>query len=167
MSKVYVIDANIFISAHREKFPLDVVPSFWAKIKSLAEAGKLISLDKVKEEIYRMEDELAGWCKEHLPDEFWYASESAAGEYAGLARWAYGQTRIYNPEAIAEFLEGDNADAFLIAYAMADKDNRILVTYETSGNGSKKRVKIPDVCVAFGVKLMVPNQMFRDLGEKI
>lgn len=66
----YVLDSNIFIQAHRSVYPLDVVPSFWNKIKALAEAGTIISIDKVKKELYKNEDDLKDWCKSSLPDDF-------------------------------------------------------------------------------------------------
>ena len=48
----YLIDSNFFIQAHRAIYPLDVVPSFWLKAKSLSENGTIQSIDKVKKEIF-------------------------------------------------------------------------------------------------------------------
>lgn len=45
---IYVIDSNFFIQAHRANYPLDIAFSFWNKVKQLAEDGKIISIDKVK-----------------------------------------------------------------------------------------------------------------------
>ena len=67
---VFVVDANFFIQAHRSIYPLDVAHSFWNKVKELAQKGKLISIDKVKNEIYSNEDELKGWCEANLPGDF-------------------------------------------------------------------------------------------------
>lgn len=50
----YVVDTNFFIQAHRTAYPLDVFPGFWKKIRDLANARKIISIDKVKKEILRM-----------------------------------------------------------------------------------------------------------------
>jgi hypothetical protein len=50
---VYVVDTNFFIQAHRAYYPLDVASSFWEKVKQLADDGKIISIDKVKQEIYK------------------------------------------------------------------------------------------------------------------
>ncbi len=61
---VYVLDSNFFIQAHRANYPLDVALSFWSKVKQLAEEGKIISIDKVKKEIFDHEDELKHWCEE-------------------------------------------------------------------------------------------------------
>jgi hypothetical protein len=58
---VYVVDSNFFIQAHRVSYPLDVAFSFWNKVKQLANDGKIISIDKVKQEIYQNEDALKQW----------------------------------------------------------------------------------------------------------
>ena len=67
---VYVIDSNFFIQAHRDTYPLDVAFSFWSKVKQLAVEGKIISIDKVKDEIYDKNDALEAWCIENLPEDF-------------------------------------------------------------------------------------------------
>ena len=67
---VYVVDSNFFIQAHRANYPLDVATSFWNKVKQLAEEGKIISIDKVKKEIYDHEDDLKQWCEDNLPEDF-------------------------------------------------------------------------------------------------
>ncbi len=64
---VYVVDTNFFIQAHRANYPLDIVQSYWKAIQQLAIAGKIISIDKVRDEIYRNEDVLKRWCRENLP----------------------------------------------------------------------------------------------------
>jgi hypothetical protein len=67
---VYVVDSNFFIEAHRASYPLDVALSFWAKVRQLANEGKIISIDKVKKELYDKNDALEAWCKANLPDDF-------------------------------------------------------------------------------------------------
>jgi hypothetical protein len=53
---VYIVDSNFFIQAHRTSYPFDIATSFWSKIISLAETGRIISIDKVKNEIFKNED---------------------------------------------------------------------------------------------------------------
>ncbi len=45
---LYIVNSNFFIQAHRAYYPLDVIRSFWVKIKQLADARKIKSIDKVK-----------------------------------------------------------------------------------------------------------------------
>ena len=65
---VFVIDSNFLIQANRVSYPLDVAYSFWQKVKQLANEGKIISIDKVRDEIYNHNDDLESWCKENFPD---------------------------------------------------------------------------------------------------
>lgn len=78
---IYVVDSNIFIQAHRVSYPLDVAFSFWNKFKQLAEEGKLISVDKVKNEIYDKNDALEEWCKVNLPEDFFKESSEVMAAY--------------------------------------------------------------------------------------
>jgi hypothetical protein len=85
---VFLVDSNFFIQAHRASYPLDVVHSFWNKIKQLAEAAKIISIDKVKHEIYGNEDSLKNWCVENLPKDFFKDSLHVIDSYQTIAGWA-------------------------------------------------------------------------------
>jgi hypothetical protein len=67
--------------------------------------------------------------------------------------------------ALNEFLDADEADAFLIAYALADSSNRIIVTQEIGAPQKVNRVKIPDACDALQVNYLKTLQMFRAMGE--
>ncbi len=164
MSHVYVVDTNFFIQAHRVTYPLDVVPSFWNKVKELADSGKIISIDKVKNEIFKNDDELKEWCKNNLPSEFWKDSSKNPLEYGQIAAWGASQTSRYTQNAIQEFLDAEEADAFLMAFTLADLLNRKVITYERPSN-KKNKIKIPDVCAVFGIKYLDPIAMFRELGE--
>lgn len=71
----------------------------------------------------------------------------------------------YSPNAINEFLDADEADAFLIAYSLADPVNRTVVTHETSAPQKKSKIKIPDCCNALDVNYVTTIEMFRELRE--
>lgn len=164
MKNVFLVDTNFFIQAHRVSYPLDVVPSFWNKVKNLADNDKISSIDKVKDEIYRNEDDLKKWCQSNLKGDFWHDSSVVSNEYSNIASWAVKQRNRYTPNAINEFLDTENADAFLIAYALADRDTRIVVTYEVA-NKKKSIIKIPDVCLEYEIRYLKPIAMFRELNE--
>ncbi len=162
---VYVIDSNFFIEAHRANYPLDVAPSFWNKVKQLAFEGKIISIDKVKKEIYQNEDALKQWCAANLPKDFFVDSSHVMVEYTQVAAWSASRTPAYLQNALAEFLDADEADAHLVAFVLADKSNRVVVTQEKSEPNKINRVKIPDACKALNVQFVNVIEMFRQLGE--
>ena len=138
---VYVVDSNFFIQAHRANYPLDIATSFWNKVKQLAEQGKIISVDKVKKEIYDHQDELKQWCEDNLPEDFFKDTQEVIADYGQVVVWANSRSAHYSATALAEFLDADEADAWLVAYAHADKANRIIVTHEKSQPDRKNKIK--------------------------
>ena len=165
MSK-YIVDSNVFIQAHRAYYPLDVVTSFWAKMRSIALDGCIISIDKVKKEIFdgsSHEDELKEWCENNLPDDFFYNTDDVLNNYIQIVSWVNSMNHHYTERAIQEFLETDLADPWLVAFAMSN--GFTIVTYEKSEPNRKSRVKIPEVCNRFNVKHINTIEMLRELNE--
>lgn len=80
-----------------------------------------------------------------------------------VAEWANDQDSRFQRPAIDEFL--DSADLPLIANAMAH--DATLVTRERSEPESKKRIKIPDVCLKFRVAWTDPFNAYRALGLRL
>lgn len=162
----YILDSNFFIQAHRSIYPLDVVQSFWLKIKSLSQAGIITSIDKVKKEIFdnsSHEDELKLWCDSNLSNEFFINTDTVLENYISIVNWTNSMSHHYTSNAIQEFLETDLADPWLIAFAMSN--NWTIVTYEKSQPERKNRIKIPEVCNHFNIRYINTIQMFRELKE--
>ena len=162
---IYVVDSNFFIQAHRVSYPLDVAFSFWNKVKQLAEEGKIISIDKVKNEIYDKNDALEEWCKANLPEDFFKESSEVMAAYGQVSAWAISRSSHCMPNALNEFLDADEADAFIVAYALSDPNNRIVVTQEISQPNRKNKIKIPEACIALNVQFVNTMDMFRRLEE--
>jgi len=162
---VYVVDSNFFIQAHRITYPLDVVVSFWEKLKELSHDGRIISIDKVKNEIFNHNDDLEKWCRANLSNSFFKNSISAMDTYRRVIVWANSKRDYFLPKAMNEFLDVDEADAFIVAYALSDRENRIVVTHEISEPKRRNKIKIPDVCNALDVQYLNDMDMFRALKE--
>ena len=160
---IYLVESNFFIQAHRVSYPLDVAFSFWNKVKQLAEEGKIISIDKVRNEIYHNNDTLEEWCRANLPDDFFKESSEAMAAYGQVVDWAISRSSHYMPNALNEFLDADEADAFIVAYALADTNNRIVVTQEISEPNRKKKIKIPKAFNAFIIQFINTIEMFRQM----
>ena len=65
--------------------------------------GKIISIDKVKNELYNKNDELEAWCKVNLPDNFFKNTDEVIGAYAHVIGWAISKSGQYNQNALNEF----------------------------------------------------------------
>jgi hypothetical protein len=147
--KPYIIDANTFMEAARGYYAFDFARPFWNSLVGYAQRNRIISLDKVLDEINKGNDELKVWANRDFVSYFAESQTSAViQQYATLVNWADRQPN-YLQLAKDEFMEDDNADAWIIAYAMAH--DCTVVTDELPNPNSKKRIFIPDVCNAFGV----------------
>jgi hypothetical protein len=172
---VFVVDTNFFIDAYRRTYPPDVVPGFWPKVQSLAEEGKILSIDKVLAELERFEgggprdemenEPLEHWCR-RLPESFFRETESMLETtYKKVVHWAADRTPKYRTVALRNFFAADNADAFLIAYALTEPESYIVTTLEVPAPHAVKKIKIPDVCAGLGIRWCDTISMFRSLGE--
>jgi len=149
---IYVLDTNVFIQAHRSTYPLDVATSFWNVLRQLAADEKIISIDKVKDEIETNEDELQGWIEANLPEDFFKPTDVQAilNEYGTIANWTESRADYYQRGAIDEFLDFNNADAWLVAYCKSTGET--LVTQEVSNPDQKNRIPIPEPCKSFKIR---------------
>jgi hypothetical protein len=162
---IYIVDSNFFIQAHRDTYPLDVAFSFWNKVRRLAIEGKIISIDKVRDEIYDKNDALEIWCKSNLPEDFFKDTAAIINEYQRVVAWAASRSSHYSQNAINEFLDAAEADAFIVAYALREINSRIIVTQEVSRPEMKNKIKIPEPCNFFRIRYIRAMDMFREIGE--
>ncbi len=157
----YLLDANVFIEASRGYYAFDIVPAFWQALISQASDGRLLSIDRVKHELERGKDDLATWASGSFHRWFMPTIDpDVVQSYAQVMRWARAQAQ-YSEAAKAEFAESENADAWLIAYALAK--SCIIVTSEQPAPNSKRKIKIPDVARAFGIPFIDTYGMLRAL----
>lgn len=156
---VYLLDTNIFITAKNE-LPMDVYPSFWRVLAQLATNGSFKSIKKVEEEIRKGKDELVDWIDKNLPKDFFIPDTlDTLAKLSTVSQWAT-MSSIYTQAAKQEFAAV--ADSWIIAEALSQ--SMIIITRETPDPSCKKRVKIPDVCNAVGVKFCDLNTALRSLN---
>lgn len=106
---------------------------------------------------------MKNWCIGNLPDGFFKDTSDIVSEYTQIVSWANSMNSHYNTSALAEFLDTDEADAWLIAYSLHHGIK--LVTYERSNPNMKSKIKIPEPCNALGVQFVNTIEMFREIGE--
>jgi len=158
----YLFDSNIFIRSKNE-MPMEIWPTFWTRITELIRGRRIFTSIKVKDEIDRGKDELTQWMKDNSTVGFYCKVDAdVLAKYSEVQNWA-NNTQRYTAAALQDF--ANVADAYLVATASAK--GMTLVTYETSAPSCKKRVKIPDACIALGVECCDLNTAFRVLGVRI
>lgn len=161
---VYVLDANVFIEAARRYYAFDIAPGFWHSLVEHARDGHLRSIDRVRDELERGQDELWKWAKEQFHARFFSTNDvSVTRHYGRIIQWASGEQQ-FSAAAKSVFAATDNADAWLVAYAM--EENAVVVTHEGAKEDVKRRIPIPNVCEAFKVHYVDTFQMLRQLGVR-
>ncbi len=59
----YLIDTNVFIDAKNRFYGFDICPAFWDWLVLKNKEGVLFSIEKVRDEINKEEDQLFKWIK--------------------------------------------------------------------------------------------------------
>ena len=150
----------MFIEAARRYYAFDLAPAFWQGLISYAEDGQVESIDRVKRELARGNDELAKWANSNFSDAFVSTDrEDVVRRYADIIAWVESQGQ-YSDAARSDFAGG--ADGWLVAYASIE--GRVVVTQEVSAPDARRKVPIPNVCDAFGVNPIDTFEMLRALG---
>ena len=135
-------------------YGFDFCPAFWDWLEQANNAGKVLSVSEVQDELTEGDDELADWAKGWGEDFFKATDAATLPRLAQVAQWI--QTDGYEPAAINTFLQV--ADYYLISYALAH--GHTVVTHEVPANTPRK-IKIPNVCVGLGVSCVNPFTMLR------
>lgn len=158
---VYLLDANVFITASRSYYAFDLVPGFWSALTQQADFGQIKSIDRVRDEISRGNDELSVWANGEFHDSFESTNDSNVfAQYVEIMKWSQEQGQ-YNSAAKAEFARAENADPWLVAYALVK--GCTVVTHEVADTNIKRKIPIPNVCDAFGVEYTDTYHMLRSL----
>lgn len=151
---LYLLDANVFIQAKNLHYGLDFCPAFWEWLIAQNAAGKVASIEKIADELYSGEDELAQWAEDQGKDFFLPADDAVLPALNTVSAWASSQD--YEPSAISTFLQV--ADYWLIAHALAH--GCVVVTHEVPSDSTRK-IKIPNACIGLKLQCVSPYEMLR------
>jgi len=117
-------------------YSFDFGSKFWDFLLDNAENNKIVSIDKVYEEIKQGNDDLKNWADEKFKKYFVNTqNENVLNTYAEIVGWVSTQKSNvkekykYNEPAINEFMKENNTDTWLIAFAKTY--NYIIVTNES------------------------------------
>lgn len=162
---LYLLDASMLITANKSYYPVDSVPEFWEWLLYMAEQGSVKIPLEIFEEIKdgpdnEEKDLLFGWVQKLDVKNALLLVESVN---AALVQKAI--TVGYAPDLTDTELEQLGRDPFLVAYAMAAPDTRVVVTSEVSKpSKTRQNRRLPDVCNGLGAKWCDPFTLNRALG---
>lgn len=154
----YLIDANTLIQAKNEYYGFDLCPGFWSLLLRENAAGEVFSIDRIRHELERGNDELADWAKTRGNGFFQPINAQTMVEMTAVSNWV--QNQDFTDTAKREFFVG--ADPFLIAHALAH--GHTVATHEVHKEGERKKVKIPTVCRGLNVPCVRTFAMLRQRG---
>lgn len=164
-SSVFLLDTNVLIVAARHYYAFDIAPVFWDALVHHAGNGRLKSIDRVRDEIDRGDDELVEWIHGAVHDSFLPTDDALVLEkYGQIMFWAQGQQQ-YSESAKREFAQLELADPWLVAYAAAH--HCVLVTLEERNQTIKRKIPLPNVCNAFHVDYLNTFEMLRSLQIRL
>src|SRR5262245_17874640 len=112
----YLLDSDRFIQAHRTWYGLDICPGFWAWLEQQNGLGRVFSIDKVRDELFEIDDELKAWAQRQGSGFFLPVDSAAQNYYSQIAMWVQSSS-VFAQQHIASFLS--KADPWLVAYAAA------------------------------------------------
>jgi hypothetical protein len=150
----YLLDANVFIAAKNLHYGLDFCPAFWDWLVEKQAEGIVFSVEKVRDEVQAVADELSDWIDQRDPSFFLAVDATSFPSLAAVSEWATGNR--YDQAAVTTFLQ--IADYYLVAQALAGKHT--VVTHEVP-SATTRKIKIPDACIGLDIKFMTPFQMLR------
>jgi hypothetical protein len=133
----------------RRVYPLDVFPSAWAKLDTLAADGTLISTEQVLEELKAEDDEVFAWARKFrgiflpLDDNVQVTARKVLETHSNLIDLKRRKS---------------GADPFVVATAIG---NACSVVSEEKPSGGPQRSKIPDVCGYYKIECINLLEMLR------
>lgn len=161
---VYLLDANVLMTAHQSYYPIDAVPEFWDWLVYQAELGNVKmpveTFDEVRDGSTDTErDQLYAWIQQEAVKRNLLLDGDADVD---LVRRVVDEG--YAPDLTDDELEQIGQDPFLVAHALERVGERCVVTVEVS-RPSKQRQnrKVPDVCDTLSVRWCDTFRMLKEL----
>lgn len=160
MPVLYLLDANVLIDANRDYYSMERVPEFWEWLEHQGDSGGVKIPLEVYEGLKDGADVLATWIKRDAAKESLLLVEDVD---VGLVSRTVEER--YAPDLTDDEILKIGRDPFLVAYALADPQNRCVVTTEAS-KPSRQRANrhLPDVCRDAGVGWCNTFEMTRRLN---
>ena len=158
---MYLLDANVLITANTQYYPVDRVPEYWDWLRHMAAAGHVKMPIEIYEEVLdgpkNEKDLVFAWLQEAETKNVILLPDAVD---VGLVQMI--TVNGYAPDLTDDQVDRIGRDPFLIAHGLAT--GRCIVTVETSEPRKQRHNrKVPDVCDEFAVKWCEPHKFNRDL----
>lgn len=159
---LYLLDANVLITANNSYYAIDQVPEFWDWLQHQAACGEIKMPIEIIEEVKpgRTENDLLfEWIRESENQEVLLLEEDVD---PALVRRVVRDG--YSNDLTDDEIEQLGRDPFLIAYGMAGAERCVVTTEVSKPSKIRHNRKIPNVCDTLSVRCEDPFTVYRALG---
>lgn len=156
----FLLDANTYIQAKNQYYGMDICPAYWDWLDQQFELGELASIEMVGMELKAGNDELAQWAKDR-PHHFIINDDASTQQvFTNIVQALMAGD--YNAGSRDNFMA--KADPWIIAKAKTL--GATVVSHESRLEPTTKKVKVPNVCDAFGVSCINTFELLRTLSAR-
>lgn len=161
---LYLLDANVLITASRLYYPFDVVPEYWAWLQHMAESGHVKMPVEIFEEVKdgpkdEERDPLFAWIQSAQIKKMLVLDEDVEQRIVQDV-----VAKGYAADLSDDELEKVGRDPFLIAHGKAQPNRKIVTAEVSKPRLQRANRKVPVVCNGMGVPWCTPFEMNRELG---
>jgi hypothetical protein len=158
---LYLLDANILITAANTYYGISRVPEFWSWLQHQGTSGHIKIPIEMYEEVRKEDDELLDWVKNDTNRNSLVFDEASKPDLVQRV-----VKEGYANDLADDEVEKLGRDPFLIAYGLVDV-NRCITTTEVSKPSRQRHNRhIPDVCGSLKLNCCGPWDLNRHLGFK-
>ena len=168
MSDVYSWMPTCSCKRSGEFYPFDVCPGYWKALIWHRKSGRVVSIDRMRDEIERGGDDLSyehGFRLATARTVSLRLASRSGSLFSEMATWVKAQPHFL-PQARAEFASEEVADGWLAAYAKS-RSSTVVVTLEEFNADARRKVQLPNLCQAFDVKWITPFEMLHRLKVQL
>ena len=161
---LYLLDANILITAANTYYGISRVPEFWSWLHHQAASGHVKLPIEMYEEVLegrQEDDELLDWVKDDKNRPALVLDEMSNPE---LVRRVVVEG--YANDLADDEVEKIGRDPFLIAYALGNPERCIVTTEVSKPKKQRHNRHVPDVCQSLNVSCCGPWELNERLGFK-
>lgn len=158
---MYLLDANVLITANRDYYPIERIPEFWEWLVYMGRSNKVKIPIEIIEEVQggTKQDSLYDWIRNADNLEALILEEEVdVNQVQEVIKKGYA------PDLTDDEIELIGRDPFLVAYAIVGPD-RCIVTTEVSKPSRKRQNRhLPDVCDSLSVRWCNTFELIRNLS---
>lgn len=156
---LFCLDANFFVQAWNKYYSPQFCPAYWEIINKFGKQGIIFIPVQVRDEIFKIDDELKNWLKDSdIP------VRSTTEGVANCLKQIYAADPRHK-RLVDNIKNRSVADPWVIAHAMNEK--AVVVTKENKiTEPSSKQIKIPNVCDNMKIKWMDDFEFIRLMNIK-